>query len=121
MVEYKKQLKSKKEDLNKIEQDLSALFRRLGLNKQLDGYSTLALWQAAIDSIKDSSSIQLDIVRNKTYAHRLNSKMELVVAVQSASLANELQVLKPTLLLALQQACLSKGFKQIKALIFELH
>ncbi len=109
-------------DLNKINQDLSGLFSRLGLGKQLDAYKTMQLWQTAIDELYRSNAPQLEIavLKSKTYAIKLNKNSELIVGVRSAALANELQFLKANLLVAFNRVCERARLAAVKGIIFEL-
>ncbi len=109
-------------DLNKINQDLSGLFTRLGLGKQLEAYKTLQLWQTAIDELYRTNAPQIEaaVLKSKTFAIKLNKNSELVVGVRSAALANELQFLKASLVVTLNTVCERAGLAAVKGIIFEL-
>jgi|GEM_PF-5522924 len=104
-----------KTDLNKIPQDLSGLFTRLGLSKQLEGYKLLQLWTESLSGVNNASLLQA-----KTFAIKLNKNMELVVGVRSAALANELQFLKASLIESFNKLARKQGLPSIKTIIFEL-
>ncbi len=102
-------------DLNKISQDLSGLFTRLGLTKQLEGYKLLELWSQTLDDAPNSA-----LLKSKTFAVKLNKNMDLLVGVRSAALANELQFLKPQLMANFNKLAAQQRLPAIKAIIFEL-
>ncbi len=102
---------------SRIQKDLAGLFTRLGLGKQVEGFKILELWTKSLETINNTN---VELLKAKTFALKLNKNMELVVGVRSASLANELQFLKPQLLENLNKFCQKQGYGKVKAIIFEL-
>ncbi len=122
MFRMTKKLKIKQADLTKIEADIKGLFTRLGMTRQLSGYELLNIWEPSIDKLFELHAPKIDIavLKAKTFPIKLNKKMELVVGVRSASLANELQFMKAVLLEAFAQVSEEHALPKIQGIIFEL-
>lgn len=105
--------KRKLSQFTKASDILQQVCKRLGLDERFKDLELMKLW----DEIAHAQGG--DMLAKKTKAHRL-IKGVLFIGVGSASIANELQMLKPLLEKRFFQAAEQKNLPKIKKIVFEL-
>ena len=106
--------KKKQEDLIKIETLLPTLFEKVGWKDKVRDFQIFEIWTEVAQELGG------DKVSSRTFAHRIGKKRELFVAVKSAALANELQLLKRKFEAKFRELSQKRKIPTVSKIIFEL-
>lgn len=89
---------------------LEKVVKNLGIDKRMQELELMKLW----------SEVAGEKLAKSTFAHRIHKDKKIVIGVENAALANELQFLKAKLEARYTELSLERLGVPIKGLIFEL-